>query len=395
MNLHDSPDEAAFRQEARSWLTENLPEGWGTPGYEKPSTPVEEVAFLKTWQRRLFDGGWSGLDWPAAYGGRDVGVIKNMIWQEEYTRLRAPNQISVSVGTSLVGPTLMARGADWQKERFLEPILKGEEVWCQGFSEPNAGSDLASLRTRGERVGDHIVVNGQKTWTSFAHQSDWCILVVRTDPDAAKHKGLSFLLLDMKTPGISIRPLVEMTGHAWFNEVFFDDVRVPVENVVGEIDRGWDIVVTTLSVERGSSSQHARLEADLEMLIQAAKKSPRGTGVAVEDPQVRQQIAGFAAEMMVMRMSAYRNAWRLDQDGLPGAEGSTLKVFWSELDQRMKKAALEILGPRAMVPEGDPLALDDGYWAYESLWSRAATIYAGTSEVQRNIIASRVLGLPR
>ena len=395
MDLRDNPDEAEFRRAARSWLKKSLPVGWGTPEYEKPRSPAEEVTFLKQWQRQLFDDGWAGLDWPTDYGGRDVGLFKNMIWQEEYTRARAPNQISLSVGSSLVGPTLMARGTDRQKKRFLEPILMGEEVWCQGFSEPNAGSDLASLKTRGEIVGDHIVVNGQKTWTSFAHQSDWCILVVRTNPEARKHKGLSFLLLDMASPGISIRPLIEMTGHAWFNEVFFDDVRIPIENVVGEIDRGWDIVVTTLSVERGSSSQHARLEADLDLLIEATKRAPRAHGTAADDPQVRQRVAGFAAEMMVMRMSAYRNAWRISQEGLPGPEGSTLKVFWSELDQRLKKAAVEILGPRAMVPEGDPLALDDGYWAYESLWSRAATIYAGTSEVQRNIIANRVLGLPR
>jgi alkylation response protein AidB-like acyl-CoA dehydrogenase len=395
MDLRDSPEEAAFRRRAAEWLQANLPEGWGTPGYRKPSGADEEVAFLKSWQRKLYEGGWAGLDWPVAYGGQGIGVIENMIYGEEYTRLRCPNQISMSVGTSLVGPTLIARGADWQKERFLAPILEGEEVWCQGFSEPNAGSDLASLRTRGEVDGDEIVVNGQKTWTSFARQADWCILVVRTDPAAARHKGLTFLLVDMKTPGISIRPLVEMTGHAWFNEVFFDDVRVPIENVVGEIDRGWEIVMTTLSVERGSSAQHARLSADLELLIAAARRTPRGGGTAADDPRVREQIARFAAEAMVMKMSAYRNAWALQETGVPGPEGSTLKVFWSELDQRVKQAALEILGPRAMVPEGDPLAIDEGYWAYESLWSRAATIYAGTSEVQRNIIATRVLGLPR
>ncbi|MCS5637308.1 MAG: acyl-CoA dehydrogenase family protein [Myxococcota bacterium] len=199
----------------------------------------------------------------------------------------------------------------------------------------------------------------------------------------------------MKSPGITIRPLIEMTGHAWFNEVFFDDVRVPLENVVGEIDRGWDIVMTTLSVERGSTAQHARLGADLDRLIEAARGTARGPGRATDDPLVRQQLAGFAAEMMVLRMSAYRNAWGIKERGVPGPEGSTLKLVWSELDQRLKAAAIEILGPRALVGEGDPLTLDEGYWAYEALWSRAATIYAGTSEVQRNIIATRVLGLPR
>ncbi len=395
MDLRDSPEEARFRRDARAWLEANLPEGWGTPAWRKPPDAFGEVAFLKQWQRKLFDGGFAGLDWPVAYGGRDVGVIQNMIWHEEYTRARAPNQISLSVGTSLVGPTLIARGSEWQKERFIAPILRGEEIWCQGFSEPGAGSDLASLRTRGDVVGDEIVVNGQKTWTSFAQQADWCILVVRTNPDAAKHRGLSFLLVDMKTPGITIRPLVEMTGHAWFNEVFFDDVRVPRENVVGEIDGGWDIVITTLSVERGSSAQHARLEADLSRLITAARRTPRGGASAADDPLVRQRLAEFAGEVMVMRMTAYRNAWALQDKGIPGPEGSTLKVVWSELDQRVKAAAIEILGPAAMVPEGDPLALDDGHWAYEALWSRASTLYAGTSEVQRNIIATRVLGLPR
>lgn len=395
MDLRDSPEEAEFRRAAAAWIEANLPDGWGTPACLKPANADEEVAFLKRWQRKLYDGGWAGLDWPAEYGGRDVGVIEHMIWHEEYTRLRAPNQISMSVGTSLVGPTLIAKGADWQKDRFIAPILRGEEVWCQGFSEPGAGSDLASLRTRGDVVGDEVIVNGQKTWTSFAHQADWCILVVRTNADVPKHRGLSFLLVDMKTPGIQIRPLVEMTGHAWFNEVFFDDVRVPTRNVVGEIDGGWDIVITTLSVERGSSAQHARLEADLERLIAAARRTPRSGGIAADDAVVRDRIAGFAAEMMVMRMTGYRNAWALQSKGLPGPEGSTMKVFWSELDQRVKAAAVEILGPAAMVPDGDALAIDDGYWAYEALWSRAATIYAGTSEVQRNIIAQRVLGLPR
>lgn len=395
MDLNDSPEEAAFRAKARAWLAANLPGGWGTPEYQKPTTPEEEVAFLKSWQRTLHAGGWAGLDWPAAFGGREVGLVEHMIWNEEYTRARGPNMISLSVGLSLVGPTLIAEGADWQKERFLAPILRGEEVWCQGFSEPNAGSDLAALRTRGDVRGDEIVVNGQKIWTSFAHQADWCILVVRTDPQSKKHKGLTFLLVDMNTPGITIRPLIEMTGHAWFNEVFFDDVRVPIENVVGEIDRGWDIVMTTLAVERGSSAQHARLTADLELLIAAAKRTPMGERTADQDPEVRQKLMDFASRVMVMKMSAYRNISALQDKGIPGPEGSTLKIIWSELDQELKQAALDILGPAGMVGEGDPLTVDEGYWAYESLWSRAATIYAGTSEVQRGIIANRVLGLPR
>jgi len=395
VDLHDSPEEAKFRAKARAWLEASLPDGWGTPAFRKPVTPAEEVAFLKRWQRQLHDGGWAGLDWPKAYGGQEVGLVENMIWNEEYTRVRGPNMISLSVGTSLVGPTLIAKGAEWQKARFLGPILRGEEVWCQGFSEPGAGSDLAALRTRGEVRGDEIIVNGQKIWTSFAHQAQWCILVVRTDPESVRHRGLTFLLVDMDSPGITIRPLVEMTGHAWFNEVFFDDVAVPIGNVVGEIDRGWDIVMTTLDVERGSSAQHARLTADMALLIDVAKRTRRGSATAADDPEVRQKLMDFAARTLVMKMSAYRNVSALKQNGAPGPEGSTLKVIWSELDQEVKKTALDILGPAGMVAEGDPLAIDEGYWAYESLWSRAATIYAGTSEVQRGIIASRVLGLPR
>jgi alkylation response protein AidB-like acyl-CoA dehydrogenase len=395
MDLRDSPEQAAFRAAARTWLLENLPPGWDTPAFEMPETVEQEVAFLKAWQRKLYDGGWAGLDWPAEYGGREVGVLEHIIYLEEYTRVRGPNMISMSVGTTLVGPTLIAKGQEWQKERFLAPILRGEEVWCQGFSEPNAGSDVASLRTRGDVVGDELVVNGQKTWTSFAMQSDWCILVVRTNPDAAKHKGLTFVLLDMKTPGITIRPLVEMTGHAWFNEVFFDDVRIPLANVVGEIDRGWDVVMTTLAVERGSSAQHARLIADLELMIDAARATRRNGRPVSEDPLIRQKLVDYATHAMILKMTAYRNASAVERTGVPGPEGSTMKLLWSELDQRVKETAVEILGESGLVPKGDPLAVEGGYWAYELLWSRAATIYAGTSEVQRNIIAQRVLGLPR
>ena len=386
MNLRDTPEQASFRREVRDWLQANLP---GEP------EPDDKVAYLRRWQRTLYEGGWAGLDWPSAYGGRGIGVIESIIYHEEYTKLRAPNMIHLSVGPTLVAPTLITAGAEWQRERFLTPILTGDEVWCQGFSEPNAGSDLASLRARGDVRGDTIVVTGQKTWTSFAKQADWCILIVRTEPDSQRHRGLSFLLVDMASPGISIRPLVEMTGHAWFNEVFLDGLEVPIENVVGELHRGWDVVMTTLAHERGSSSQHARLNADLDWLIDAARTRKRGGRPLSEDPLVRQQIARFASEIQVIKMTAYRAASVLERKGVPGPEGSIMKLIWSDLDQRVKAAALDILGPGALVQKGDPLAVEDGYWAYELLWSRAASIYAGTSEVQRNIIARRVLGLPR
>jgi alkylation response protein AidB-like acyl-CoA dehydrogenase len=389
MDLRETPEEQAFRQSARRWLADNLPAG------PAPEAGAERVAFAKSWQRRLFDGGWAGLDWPARYGGRGASVIESLIWFEEYARAGAPSLIEISVGPSLVGPTLIAAGTPAQRERFLQPILRGDEVWCQGFSEPNAGSDLAALRTRGEVRGSEIVVTGQKIWTSFARHADWCILVVRTDPEAPRHRGLTFLLVDMRTPGIAIRPLREMTGESWFNEVFFDGVRVPSENVVGALGSGWDVVITTLAHERGSSAQHARLEKQLEQLIARARETDRGGRPAIEDPLVRQTLAGFATEVRILRMTAWRNASTLQRRGVPGPEGSTLKLLWSELDQRVKAFAVELLGPAGLVPKGDPLAVDDGLWHHELLWSRAATIYAGTSEVQRNIIAQRVLGLPR
>jgi alkylation response protein AidB-like acyl-CoA dehydrogenase len=290
---------------------------------------------------------------------------------------------------------LIAAGSDAQKKRYLEPILSGAEVWCQGFSEPNAGSDLAALKTRAQLHGDEFVVTGQKIWTSFAKQSDWCILVVRTDVNAPKHKGLSFLLADMRSPGITIRPLREMTGDAWFNEVFFDEVRIPKGNLVGEINRGWNVVMTTLAHERGSSAQHGRLGVEIGALIELAKRTVRGGKRASEDPTVRQKIADFAAHVMILKMTAYRSASEIERNGVPGPEGSTLKLLWSELDQRVKDAAVDILGEAGLVEHGDARAIDGGYWQHELLWSRAATIYAGTSEIQRNIIAQRVLGLPR
>ncbi len=395
MDLRDTPQQAAFRKDVRSWLAANLPEHWGTPAFEEPTDADDRVEFLKTWQRTMFEGGWAGLDWPAEYGGRGIGIIENMIFYEEYAAANAPNMINISVGPSLVGPTLIAAGTDAQKQRFLEPILSGGEVWCQGFSEPNAGSDLAALTTRGEIRGDEIVVTGQKIWTSFAKQSDWCILVVRTDPDAPKHKGLSFLLVDMRSPGITIRPLREMTGEAWFNEVFFDEVRVPKDLLVGELNKGWNVVMTTLAHERGSSAQHGRLGREIGALIALAKRTVRGGKRAADDPAIRQKIADFLAHVMILKMTAYRSASEIERTGVPGPEGSTLKLLWSELDQRVKDTAIELLGEQGLVPEGDPLSVEDGYWQHELLWSRAATIYAGTSEIQRNIIAQRVLGLPR
>ena len=394
IDFAQSPEEQAFRASVRDWLAANLPDGWGTPHFPKPKGAAEKVAFARRWQRVLYDGGWAGLAWPAEYGGRALTPLQHLIFNEEYVRAGAPEMIDIGVGPGLTGPTLIHHGTEWQKQRFLEPILRGDEVWCQGFSEPGSGSDLASLRTRGELDGDHVVVNGQKVWTSYARFADWCILIVRTNPGAPKHKGLTFLLLDMKTPGITVRPLVEMTGIAWFNEVFFENVRVPRANVVGEIDRGWEISLTTLNHERGASIPYQRLRQMLEgLLVLSRRRSLDGPLAA--DAIVRQELAQLAIDIEVLRIGTYRNVGEIMRTGQPGPGGSMLKLFWSELEQRLMQLATQLEGPYGALDESAPQAFDEGRWQYGVLWSRAATIYAGTSEVQRNIMSQRVLGLPR
>jgi alkylation response protein AidB-like acyl-CoA dehydrogenase len=396
MDFRLSPAEEAFRTEVRTWLRANLPAGRGTAASRDPPTAAEKIAAAKAWQATLYRGGWAGITWPRHYGGRGANLVEQLIFNEECASADAPDSINLAVALGLVGPTLMACGTSAQQARFLPRILCGDDVWCQGFSEPNAGSDLAGLKTRAEVQGDTIVVTGQKIWTSFAQYADWCILVVRTNPGAAKkHDGLSFLLVDMHSPGITIRPLVEMTGEAWFNEVFFDAVPVPRANVVGAIDRGWDVVLTTLAHERGGAAPHARLRRELRGLVRLARHPTGGGAAAARDRGMRQRLAQLAIEVELARLTAYRNVTVVQRTGRPGPEGSILKLFWSELEQRLMDTAGEVLGPYAALARGEGRAPDAGTWSRELLWTRSATIYAGTSEVQRNIIAQRVLGLPR
>jgi alkylation response protein AidB-like acyl-CoA dehydrogenase len=393
MEFRLSEDEERFRGGVSSWLDRNLPAGWGTAAFRMPESMEEEVAFAKAWVGKLHQGGWAGISWPKEYGGRSASMVEQLIFHEEYARRRAPSLMSLGVGIPLVGPTLIHHGTDEQKRRFLPKMLSGEEVWCQGFSEPNSGSDLASLKTRAEIHGDELVVTGQKIWTSYARFAQWCILLVRTDVSAPKHKGITYVLLDMKTPGITIRPLREMTGHAWFNEVFFDSVRIPRANVIGGLNQGWQITMTTLGHERSIGAPHTRLMEELKDLIRLAKsRAPSGR---IDDPVLRQKLAQHFIETEAMRFSGYRTITEVLRNGRPGAEGSILKLCWSELDQRVKDTAVELEGPYSQLVKGSPGTIDDGRWQHELLWSRAATIYAGSSEVQRNIVAQRVLGLPR
>jgi len=393
MDLRLTPEETAFRDEFRAWLSANVPRDWS----EWREKPLEEsFPYLRKWQNKLYLGGWAAVSWPKEYGGRSATLMQQSIFWEEMARLDAPPTANV-LGLGLIGPTIIAHGTDAQKARFIPKILSAEEIWCQGFSEPNAGSDLAALQTEARLDGDYYIVNGQKVWTSFGWVGDWCELVVRTDPAAPKHKGLTVLLVDMKSPGVEVRPLRQMTAESEFNEIFFRDVRVPIENVLGKVNDGWNVAVSTLMHERGSFGARLVLtfKRNISRLIELSRKVPRNGHVAAQDPIIRQKLAQAYAEVEIMRLNQLRAFSRITATGVPGPEGSIQKLFWSELNQRIQQLAQELLGPYGQLLAGDPHAIDSGIWSYGYLRSRGNTIEAGTSEVQRNIIGHFVLGLPR
>ncbi len=389
MDLSYSPQEESFRAELRGWLEKH------PPGPE-PQHLDEWVAYGKAWQRQLYEAGWCGIAWPQAYGGRGATLIEQCIFQEEMARARVPLLINLA-GLTMGGPVLIAHGTEAQKQRHLRAILAADEVWCQGFSEPNAGSDLAALKTRAVLDGDDFVVNGQKVWTSFARYADWCMLLVRTDPDAPKHKGISFLLADMHSPGISVRPLKQINGDDDFNEVFFEEVRVPRANVIGAINGGWDIAITTLMHERATLTFSRQLQSRVALsdMLALAQRWPRNGRPAKDDPVVRQQLAHALIESDVIKYTAYRSLTKTLRGGVPGPEGSIEKLFWSEMYQRILEVPLTIQGPYAQLMKGSPRVPNGGQWPHLMLYSRGRTIAAGSSEIQRNIIAERVLGLPR
>jgi alkylation response protein AidB-like acyl-CoA dehydrogenase len=343
----------------------------------------------REWSKKLHEAGYSGLTWPKEYGGRGAPYTHQAIYLEEAARAEAPEHIGI-IGLGMAGPTIIAHGNAEQKEKHLSRILSGEEVWCQGFSEPASGSDLASLSTRAVADGDDFVINGQKVWSSWAHIADFCILVARTDPDAPKHAGITYFLVDMHLPGVEVRPLRQITGDPEFNEIFFTDVRVPRTSVLDEVNNGWRVAMTTLLHERGTLgfALTARLEVATRKLIELAKE----VGVA-DDPLIRDGIARQWIDLQSLKFTNYRALTALVKTGVPGPEGSVAKLHWSESTQRLAKLALRILGPRSQLDDGD--GHWGGYWQYAQLRSRGNTIEAGTSEVLRNIIAERVLGLPR
>ena len=385
MDFRDTPEEAAFRAELRSWLEDNLPDSRSF----NPSRSRWNESVARDWSKKLYEAGYAGLTWPQEYGGRSAPYAHQAILLEEAARAESPEHIGV-IGLGMAGPTIIAHGTDEQKSRHLSRILSGEEVWCQGFSEPGSGSDLASLRTRAVRDNGHYVVNGQKVWSSFAHIADYCILVARTDPDAPKHRGITYFLVDMHSPGIEVRPLRQITGDPEFNEIFFTDVRVPADNVVDDVNNGWKVAMTTLLHERGTLgfALTARLEVATRKLFKLAQE--RG---AASDPVIRDRLARQWIDLQALKFANYRALTSLVKTGVPGPEGSIAKLHWSESNQRLGKLALEILGPVSQLD--DDAENYNGYWQYQQLRSRGNTIEAGTSEILRNIVAERVLGLPR
>jgi alkylation response protein AidB-like acyl-CoA dehydrogenase len=380
VDLRDSPDEAAFRAQARAWIRASLPEE--LRGARGGATRFEELG--RRWSRMLADAGYAGLTWPREYGGAGAPYAHQAIFLEELADAEAPQHIGV-IGLGMAGPTIIAHGTEEQKARYLPRILSAEEIWCQGFSEPGAGSDLAAVRTRAEASDGGFVVNGQKVWSSFAHLADFCILLTRSDPGSQRHAGLTYLIVDMRAPGVETRPLRQITGEAEFNEIFFTDVVVPRENVLGEVGEGWAVAMTTLLHERATLG--FALTGALDVFLRKLVALARERGLA--DPLLRDRLAQAWIELQGLRLTNYRALSRLVQTGIPGPEGSGVKLHWSELNQRVTKLALEILGPDAQVADGD------GYWQYQQLRSRGNTIEAGTSEILRNIVAERVLGLPR
>jgi alkylation response protein AidB-like acyl-CoA dehydrogenase len=391
MDLNLTATEKKFRDEFRAWLKLNVPAEWTGGGSTSSEDNEAYIAYLHDWQRKLYDGGWAGISWPKEYGGRGATLMEQSIFQAELARANAPQLIG-TIGLSLVGPTIIAMGTEEQKTRYLSKILSGEEIWCQGFSEPNAGSDLAALGTKAARDGEDFIINGQKIWTSFAQMADWCLLLVRTDAEAPKHKGITCLLADMHSAGVSVRPLRQMSGDSGFNEVFFSNVRVPAQQVLGEVNKGWTTAITALMNERANLGAGIQVvfKRNLEALIARSRVIERNGRPASEDPIVRQKLAQAFLELEILRLNTNRALTSLSKTGIPGPEGSTQKLYWSEMNQRTQQIAQEILGPYAQLKD-----FDKGMWEYAYLRSRGNTIEAGTSEIQRNIIAERVLGLPK
>ena len=393
MDFNYSPDQEAYRMEVRTWLEANQP----PPLTAEEKERIDEDLLWnrnKRWHKKLQEGRWVGLNWPKQYGGRGATFIEQVIFQQELGRLGLPMGINV-LGIIMTGPAIMQWGTDQQKERYLKPIINADEIWCEGMSEPGAGSDLASIQTRAELHGDEFIVNGQKVWTTHAHRSDFCQLFVRTDPDVPKHKGMSALLVDMRSPGVVVKPLKQITGDSEFNEIFFEDVHVPKENLLGPLNAGWQVLVNTLMHERfGISETIGGADVILAQLVEMAQTVPLGGQSAAADDDIRQQIAQFAIEVTAKKYNGLRALSKRLKGQQPGAESSIGKLISTDLMQRMTKFAARLLGGYAMIERKSPFA-PDGDWMRRILNVEMLTIAGGTSAVQKNMIGERILQLPK
>jgi alkylation response protein AidB-like acyl-CoA dehydrogenase len=406
MNLTYPPEAEEFRLEVKAWLEENLPEGWGDGG--STISPDERGAFSKEWTRKLHEGGWICASWPVEYGGKGLSIWESVVLAEEFARVGAPVRADF-FGDTLVGPTILQWGTEEQKKEFLPKILSGEISWCQGFSEPDAGSDLASLKTRAELDGDEWVINGQKVWTTQAQHADYVFLLCRTDPDAPRHAGISYLLVPMRQQGIEVRPIAQIDGSAEFNEVFFTNARAPEENVVGGVNNGWNVAMTTLGFERGMSATtgHRRFQKELAAIIDAARKNGKAS-----DPIVRQGLAKAWSKVKILEINGLRSLLSTVRgDNSAAALGATNKMFWSEYHRDVMSLAIDILGldgqiltgggagEEEFIPGIGARTLRPGYpvSALQSsfFFSRSETIWGGTAQIQRNIVGERILGLPK
>jgi alkylation response protein AidB-like acyl-CoA dehydrogenase len=376
MDLTLSPSEQAFRDELRAWLADNHPG-------EAPAGEDAAFDYRRAWQRQLFDAGYAGFSWPTEYGGRGATLVEQALFGEEMARAKAPSPANI-LGMVMGGPVVITHGDDEQKSRWLRPILTGEEIWCQGFSEPESGSDLASLKTKAVKSNGGWVVTGQKVWTTFAHKAKWCMLIARTDPDAPKHQGLTYFIMDMEQQSVQVRPLHQITNEPEFNELFIDEARIPDENVVGGVGNGWAVAITTLMNERAGLGASAA--AGVRMALEELKQLARERGVD-GDPLVRQKLAQLTIEAELLRLNSWRGLTMTMKRGVPGPEGSLPKWQWGEINQDLTEVAVEILGE-----EGNYW---DSPWTYRLLRSRANSIEGGTTEILKNIIAERVLGLPK
>jgi alkylation response protein AidB-like acyl-CoA dehydrogenase len=390
MDLEPTPEQRSFRSDVRSWLQENLPWAYGVGLPPRSGDLAEEVRQGREWQAKLAGARLVGVTWPERYGGGDAGPLEHYIVQEELARARAPELVG-RIGINLAGPTLLAHGTEAQKARWLPSILDAGTLFCQLFSEPDAGSDLTSLRTAARRVDGGWRISGQKVWTSYAQFADWGICLARTDPDAPKRDGISFFVVDMHAAGVEVRPLVQLTGEAEFNEVFLDDVPVADDQLVGEVNRGWQVANSTLSHERGTNPRQLVIHVQLvEELLRLALEN--GT---YDDPHVRKGLMQAFVEVRLFQLNNWRSLSRLARGQAPGPEGSALKLYWSEMSKRLHEVAMGVLGPASPLWRGADGNPGNGEWQRSWLYYHGASIWAGTNEIQRTIIGERVLGLPR